>query len=281
MADLIPLDWAIYEGFVAIFIIGILAVLYRNLRSNSPEASVYADARSKQLPVLDVVDMSTGHGKVYLGQKDEDGDPIFAIEGLPMKIDPSMCSGDASPTRYGNGLNIWHYASAKALPLSVDAMLSFKTMKSHRADKPAFRLLKDLTDTEVFSLLRLSKTHLQAAAETFTSKYKIPGLVLENEPARNMDTNEFVEVIESLKNYFATLPIETGFYCMDKAFATLPYSHSSQDIERIKYLIEQKVSAEYENRIKLMQYVVMFVMIIGIIIALVAVLLVLGGGPKG
>jgi len=83
---------------------------------------------------LTVVDISTGHGKVYLGDKDEDGDPYFEIPGLPMKIDPSMCTGDAKPERYADGLNVWHFASAKALPLSVDTMLAFKTMSGHRND---------------------------------------------------------------------------------------------------------------------------------------------------
>lgn len=282
MAEMIPIDYLYLVGGGSIVIIGLLLMFYLGLKNNMKEGKVYADARSKNLPVLDVVDISTGHAKVYLGEKDEDGDPMFAIEGLPMKIDPSMSSGEANPSRYGEGLNIWHFASTKALPLSVDAMLAFKTMSAHRIDKASFKLIKDVEDNELFSLLRLSKKHLAVAAETFVKKYKLTGIALGDEDKnKDMEVEEFVEIIESMKSYFATLPVETGFYCMNKAFAVTPYAHSSQDIERIKYLIEQKVAADYENRIKLMQYAVMFVMIIGVIICLVAVLLVLGGGKSG
>jgi hypothetical protein len=294
MADMIPLNYALIGGAIALGAIGLLFALYMGARNNSPEGKIYADARAKQLPVLDVVDISTGHGKVFLGTKDEDGDPMFEIEGLPMKIDPSMCSGDATPERYGNGLNIWHFASPKALPLSVDAMLAFKTMKNHRLDKPAFLFVKGITDQELFSLIRLSKAHLKEAAMIFVAKYHLKPIPCDNEDGvdddgqkyadaddqKTMDAEEFVEIIEAMKSYFAVLPVETGFYCKETAFALTPYAHSSQDIERIKYLIEQKIAEQYAGKMQMMQYVIMFVMVVGIIIGLVAVLLVLGGGSK-
>lgn len=289
MADMIPLEYALIGAAVGLVIIAALVFLWLGARSSSPEGKIYADARAKQLPVLDVIDISTGHGKVFLGTKDEDGDPMFEIEGLPMKIDPSMCSGDASPERYGNGLNVWHFASPKALPLSVDAMLSFKTMRDHRFDKPAFSFIKDISDQELFSLMRLSKGHLKEAAQIFVVKYQLKPIPVEDvdtdedprasEPEmQEMDVNEFVEIIEAIKSYFAILPVETGFYCKETAFALTPYAHSSQDIERIKYLIEQKIAEQMAGKMQMMQYVIMFVMVVGIIIGLVAVLLVLGGG---
>ena len=288
MAEMIPLTYALIGGGAALLIIGVLGALYIGARNNSPEGKVYADARSKQLPVLDVIDISTGHGKVFLGTKDEDGDPMFEIEGLPMKIDPSMCSGDASPERYGNGLNVWHFASPKALPLSVDAMLSFKTMVAHRFDKPVFHFIRDVSDQELFSLMRLSKKHLQEAAQIFVAKYQLKPIILEEdkqnrdtdeEDPEEMTSDEFVEIIEAMKSFFASLPVETGFYCKETAFALTPYAHSSQDIERIKYLLEQKIAEQMAGKFQMMQYVIMFVMIFGVIIGLVAVLLVLT--PKG
>ena len=283
MADMVPMDYLFYEGIIAIGIIALLGFLYMNARGNSPEGAVYAKARAEERPVLDVIDISTGHGRVYLGTKDEDGDPMFEIEGLPMKIDPSMCSGDASPERYGNGLNVWHFASPKALPLSVDAMLAFKTMVAHRNDKPAFRLISEVTNQELFSLIRLSKKHLLQAAEIFVAKYKIKPIVLPDEDPEDipeeMDVNEFVDIVEAIKSYFAVLPVETGFYCKETAFALTPYAHSSQDIERIKYLIEQKIAEQYAGKFQMMQFVIMFCMVIGVIAALAAILLVLG--PKG
>lgn len=279
---MVPLMYVLIGGGVALLLIGVLFALYVGARNNSPEGKIYADARAKQLPVLDVIDISTGHGKIFLGTKDEDGDPMFEIEGLPMKIDPSMCSGDAAPERYGNGLNIWHFASPKALPLSVDAMLAFKTMVAHRYDKPVFSFIRDISDQELFSLMRLSKKHLQDAAQIFVAKYQLKPVPLEEDDPDDMpsemDTNEFVEIIEAMKSFFAVLPVETGFYCKETAFALTPYAHSSQDIERIKYLIEQKIAEQMAGKFQMMQYVIMFVMVVGILIGLVAVLLVLGGG---
>jgi hypothetical protein len=286
MADMIPIEYAMIGGIILLGLTGLFFALWISAKNNSPEGKIYADARAQQLPVLDVVDISTGHGKVFLGTKDDDGDPMFEIEGLPMKIDPSMCSGDATPERYGNGLNIWHFASPKALPLSVDAMLSFKTMKAHRNDKPAFMFVKDITDQELFSLVRLSKAHLFEAAKIFVTKYHLKPIPSEEEESREenipdenqmMTPEEFVEIIEAIKSYFAVLPVETGFYCKETAFALTPYAHSSQDIERIKYLLEQKIAEQYAGKFQMMQYVIMFVMVVGIIIGLVAVLLVLGG----
>lgn len=287
MAEMVPIEYVMIGGIVLLGLAGLFFALWLSAKNNSPEGKVYADARAQQLPVLDVIDISTGHGKVFLGTKDEDGDPIFNIPGLPMKIDPSMCSGDATPERYGNGLNIWHFASPKALPLSVDAMLAFKTMKNHRNDKPSFAYIKDITDQELFSLIRLSKTHLQEAAKIFVSKYHLKPIPSEEEEDENeeeidenavMSEEEFVEIIEAMKSFFAALPVETGFYCKETAFALTPYAHSSQDIERIKYLLEQKIAEQYAGKMQMMQYVIMFVMVVGIIIGLVAVLLVLGGG---
>jgi hypothetical protein len=276
MSDMIPLEWAIVEGFVLLAAAIFCFVKWQGSADTSPEGKVYSQGRAEGRPVLDVVDISTGHGKVYLGDKDEDGDPYFDIPGLPMKIDPSMCTGDARPERYTNGLNVWHFASAKALPLSVDTMLSFKTMSFHRNDKASTKLLKDIPDNELFSLIRLSKGQLAKAAVSYIARYKIQAPIMSGEPKREMDINEFVEIIEQMKSVFAAMPVETGFYCKDKAFASIPYAHSSQDIERIKYLLEAKAELKNANNERLMQYAFMFVMVLAGLGGLVAILLVLG-----
>ena len=94
-----------------------------------------------------------------------------------------------------------------------------------------------------------------------------------------MDDNEFTEIIEKMKSYFAAMPVETGFFCTQAAFASLPYSHSSQDVERLKYLFEQKAAQENLNNQKLIQYAFMFCMVLAALGGLVAILLVLA--PKG
>jgi hypothetical protein len=195
-----------------------------------------------------------------------------------MKLDPSMCSGDCRPERYGNGLNIWNYATPKALPLSVDTILAYKTMTAHRKDKAAFRALSNIPDNELYSLIRISKKHVQEASISYIQKYEIKGLIIDDEKPHAMEDNEFVEIIEMMKSHFAALPIETGFFCTQAAFASIPYAHSSQDIERIKYLYEQKAAQENANNQKLIQYAFMFCMVLAALGGLIAILLVLA--PK-
>lgn len=279
MGEMIPLEWALVEGVILLGIAAICFFKWIGNRDSSSEGKIFEKCRNEGIPCLKVVDISTGHAKYYPGEKDEDGDPNFEIPGLPMKIDPSMCSGDCRPERYGNGLNIWNYATPKALPLSVDSILSYSTMKSHRLDLPSFKAIGSIPDNELFSLIRISKKHVQEASKSYIQKYEIKGLRLENEKEHQMEDNEFVEIIERMKSYFAALPIETGLFCTQAAFASLPYAHSSQDIERIKYLYEQKAAEENANNQKLIQYAFMFCMVLAALGGLIAILLVLA--PKG
>jgi hypothetical protein len=176
------------------------------------------------------------------------------------------------------GLNIWNYATPKALPLSVDSILSYKTMTAHRNDKAAFKALGNIPDNELYSLIRISKQHVREASKTYISRYEIKGLKLDDEKIEMMVDEEFVEIIEQMKSFFAALPIATGFFCTQAAFASLPYAHSSQDIERIKYLYEQKAAQENANNQKLIQYAFMFCMVLAALGGLIAILLVLA--PK-
>jgi hypothetical protein len=278
MADMVPLEWLIVAIMIVGGIAGVFFFLWIKNKGQSGEGKTLDKCRSENIPCLKVVDISTGHAKFFPGVKDEDNDPYFEIPGLPMKIDPSMCTGDCRPERYGNGLNIWNYATPKSLPLSVDSILSYKTMIAHRNDRAAFRKLSDIPPNELFSLIRIAKKYIEAAAPSYIAKYKIEGLVLDDEKPGVMPTNEFVEIIEQMKSFFAALPVETGFYCTQAAFSSLPYAHSSQDTERIKYLMEEKAQQEQANNQKLIQYAFMFCMVLAALGGLIAILLVLA--PK-
>ena len=293
MADMIPIEWAFIEGIVLLIPMAFFLFKWIGSKDQSEEGKIFAKCRDNNLPCLKVTDISTGHAKYYAGEKDEDGDPMFEIPGLPMKIDPSMCTGDSRPERFGAGLNIWSYCTPKALPLSVDSILAYKTMTDHRKDRAAFKLLGEVPDAELYSLIRISKKHVMAAADLYIAKYELKGTVLSGEEeylddvvgevrVRDdppMPTNEFTEIIEQMKSYFAALPVETGFYCVQAAFAATPFAAYSQEIERIKYLLEQKANIEAANNAKLMQYAFMFCMIIAAVGGLVAILLVLA--PHG
>lgn len=288
MADMIPVEWAVIEGVVLLAVAMLFLFKWIGTKDASVEGKVYQKCRDENLPCLEVVDVSTGHTKVYSGEKDDDGDPMFEIDGLPMKIDPSLCSGDSRPKRHGNGLNVWTYTTPRALPLSVNSMLAYNTIIRHRNDKAAFRLLSGVPNDEMNSLLRISKSLVQEVAPDYISKFELKEMVLpgeekyyENTSDRRptpMEINTFVEIIEQMKSYFAVLPIETGFYCMQAAFEATPYAGYSQEIERIKYIFEQKAVADAANNAKLMQYVVMFGMAVMAVTGLIAVLLVLA--PK-
>jgi hypothetical protein len=279
MSDMIPLEWAIVEGVALLIPMVFFLFKWIGSKDMSDEGKIFSKCRDKSLPCLKVVDISTGHAKFFVGEKDEDGDPMFEIDGLPMKLDPSMCSGDCRPERYGGGLNIWNYATPKALPLSVDSILAYKTMTAHRNDRASFAALKNIPDDQLYSLIRIGKKVVQAASQSFIQQYKIMGLPVGNEKEVLMQENEFTEIVDLMKSFFAALPVETGFFCSQAAFADLPYAHSSQDIERIKYLFEQKAAQENQNNQKLIQYAFMFCMVLAALGGLVAILLVLA--PKG
>ena len=278
MSDMIPIEWALIEGLVLLGAAVFFLFKWLGSKDLSAEGKIFAKCRNENLPCLKVVDISTGHARFYAGEKDEDGDPNFEIPGLPMKLDPSMCSGDCRPERYGQGLNIWNYSTPKALPLSVDSILSYKTMTANRGAKAAFKKLGSIPDNELYSLIRISKQHVRDASASYISKYEIKGLVIDDEKPVLMEDEVFVEIIEQMKSYFAALPVQTGFFCTQAAFASLPYAHSSQDIERIKYLYEQKAAEQNANNQKLIQYAFMFCMVLAALGGLVAILLVLA--PK-
>lgn len=278
MAEMIPIEWAVIEGLVLAGLGIFFLMKWLSTKDLSAEGKIFAKCRNDSLPCLKVVDISTGHAKYFAGEKDEDGDPYFEVPGLPMKLDPSTCSGDCRPERYGNGLNIWNFATPKAIPLSVDTILAYKTMTDHRTDKPAAKLLASIPNDELYSLIRISKKHVLEAAKLYIQKYEIKGVVIGDEAPHMMEDEEFVEIIEQMKSYFASLPIATGWFCTQAAFSSLPYAHSSQDIERIKYLFEQKAAQENLNNQKLIQYAFMFCMVLAALGGLVAILLVLA--PK-
>lgn len=237
---------------------------YRYTRDCCAEGKIFNKARKDGLPVLSVENIGNGHAKFVLGTKDEEEDPMFEIGGVSMKIDPSMCSGDASPTRYVKGLNIWHYASAKSLPISTTSALAYKTMSAHRNDKKVFQSLSSLTDSELFALLKQPKEDLYGAVKVLYEKYSPTEASISPEDAEKaMALDEMVIIIEEMQKFMAALPVETGLFCYYKAFKDLPYAHSSQDIERIKYLIEQKLWAFFSNKEKMWTYILMALALLG------------------
>lgn len=261
MADMIPIEYLFVAALPLIIAVCYLVTVVQSYRSFNPEGKIFIEGRRKGLPVLSVENIANGHGWFLLGKKDQDNDPIFDLDGTGLKVDPSMCSGDAEPTRYGNGLNIWHFATSKALPISMVSALAYKTMREHRYDTAVGKHLSFLTTQELFSLMRTPRENLTHDARIFLEKYSPARMkISDTESDSQLDLVEFVTELTIMQDFFAGLPVETGFFCYHKAFKDIPYAHSSQDIERIKYLFEQKAWEQWEGRVKLMQYVIMALM---------------------
>ena len=262
MSMMVPIEMA---AVVVLACVGIAVFLqFRYTRDCCEEGKIFNKASKDGIPVLSVENIANGNAKFVLGTKDEAEDPMFEIEGVSMKIDPSICSGDAAPTRYKKGLNIWHYASAKSLPLSTSSALAYKTMSAHRNDKKIFKSLSALTDPELFALLRQPREDLYEAVRVLHEKYSPTEADIDDLNAdQPMSLDEMVLIIEEIQKHMALLPVETGLFCYHKAFKDLPYAHSSQDIERIKYLIEQKLWQFFNNREKMWTYILMALALIG------------------
>jgi hypothetical protein len=263
MGNLIDITWFYVLLLASAGICGYLLTQLQGYRQFNPEGKIFIKARKEGKPILEVENIANGHAWYLLGEKDQDGDPIFDLDSTGMKVDPSMCTGDAEPSRHGNGLNIWHYATSKSLPMSTMSALAYKTMTAHRYETVVGRHLAFLTNNELYSLMRSPRENLKHDARLFLEKYRPTRLKLvDSETDVDLTLTEFVSELTTMQDMFAALPVETGFFCYFKAFKDLPYAHSSQDIERIKYLFEQKAWEQWETKFKMMQYVIMVIMLI-------------------
>jgi len=233
----------------------------------NPEGKVFKKGRKTGVPVYSTEDPGTGNGLFQLGHKDDDNDPVIEMEYGGCQIEPGFLSADAAPTRYPGGLNVYHCASTKSLPLPTRSALAYKTYKKHRRDKSTYRALDFISDSELAALLKSPRNHLDHNAAIYIEQY---APTLDGTP---MTCDNMVEIVKDMQDYLAKLPVEQGWLCYHEMFKALPFSHSSQDTERIKVISEQKGWLKYMKRINIMQYAIMALMILvggGVAIYMVA-----------
>jgi len=226
MTTMLPIELTAVIGFVCLGAMGFLQ--YRYTRDCCDEGKIFNAARKKGLPVLSIENVGNGHATFALGTKDEDEDPIFEIDGVSMKVDPSMCSGGAEPTR------------------------------------KKFKTLSFLTDSELFTLLKQPRELLPDAAAVFLEKYSPTQPKVDyTEEDQEMPLDEMVIILCEMQDFMTALPIEGGLFCYHSAFKDLPYAHSSQDIQRIKYLFEQKIWEQFKDQDKMWTKVIMVIALLG------------------
>lgn len=227
---MVPL-WIPLIGYIALIIVtGVYIYQWNTRRILNPEGKVFIKARALDLPVLSIEDPSTGRGRFILGDKDDEGSPVFMDDQFGIKIDPSFISGDASPTRYPFGLNIWHVGSTKSLPVSTNTVLAYQTMVRHRGDREEFRLLDFLPAVDLFSLLRSPREDLTHDAEIFIKQYRPK---MEAEGVRiEITTDEFVKLLMQMQDYFTTLPLDKG---TEYTVETIAHDLSQEIEERARF----------------------------------------------
>ncbi|MFA4973298.1 MAG: hypothetical protein WC683_11840 [bacterium] len=300
-------------GSAIINVILILLGLFRvsNDWSFNPERKQFIDARKNSYPLLSVEDAGTARARWITGYKDKDGSPIFEDATFGLKIDPSFISGDAEPTHYPLGLDVWHTSVSRSLPISTRAAIAYQTMAAHRNDRPSFGRLSFLPNVDLWSHLRQKREDLEHNAELIVKAYKPTFYDPEARRDFELPKEVIVDTLKDMQEYLMKLPLDSGteieveepaipqkqqrrsiidvllgkpiapplaepgkkkrtvkaiMFTYYKAFKDLPYSHCSQDTERIKYLIEAINWRKLQDQIKMFTYVIAFCMIIGVLI---------------
>lgn len=278
----IPLELIIMVPMVLILVIMILLWYIFQIRHYAIEAIIFMKGRKKDLPVLCRTDIGSGFSRFILGKKKNDGDIAFDDGELPgILVDPSLLS-DTQAMRFGGGLDIYFYASKDWVPLTHINALGFKTAKrvarsTHKNGKAVFPELQALTDQELMALLNTRQDELKDDCLLFIDKYK-PLMIGEDGRETIIRPEALADAIIELKEILSKTPLDLGFYSFMAAFVMNPISHLAQDLEQLKMLIEQLVAERYEKMMKMMQYVIMAMMLLGgISIAAIAMFLTMKG----
>jgi len=145
------------------------------------------------------------------------------------------------------------------LPWEQKMKTRIRSLKSKK-----FKTLSFLTDSELFTLLKQPRELLPDAAAVFLEKYSPTQPKVDyTEEDQEMPLDEMVIILCEMQDFMTALPIEGGLFCYHSAFKDLPYAHSSQDIQRIKYLFEQKIWEQFKDQDKMWTKVIMVIALLG------------------
>lgn len=254
----LPVDYLFIGGGVMVAIIAILLMIVIDTRSNAPEAAIFKRARKKGLPVLDITDIGTGESRFLLGKKDGVDEIAFSTGHYGIQVDPSLCSGNTDPSRYRNGLAIYHYCSTKWLPISPHNVLAIQTVKNLRVKYPD---LDFLTDLELMTLLNTPRSDLKHDSERFLEKYS--PVAIERGTPITLTPNTLISRVREFQDEITKTPVDTGFLAYHHAFSSIPFAHAAQDLEQLKLLIQRKTYAQFQDQIKMWNYVIMALALLG------------------
>lgn len=244
--------------FVAVFDVCLTGAMlgfsqWVTIRNWAPEAKDIARARMWGLPLMDLVDMGSGYGRLVLGEKDEEGDIMFKTpEGWGIHVDPTLISGDAEPTRYPMGLDIFHYSTVDCLPISPKNVVAINKIFNIR-DKD-YKKLQFLEDTELMALLNAPRNHLVNDCEVYIQKYDPEG----------MTTNILVEYIVQFQDRISKELLGEGWTCYAHAFQRIPHAYLSQDLEQLDMLNKKKYERDFWAKFDMWNKVMMGAILIGI-----------------
>jgi hypothetical protein len=265
-------------GYAAVITFGFI-IYFTDIKRYCPEAKVFVKARRKGFPVLCRTDIGSGDSAFLLGKKkNPDKDIAFSDDNLPgLMVDPSLL-GETDAMHFVRGLNIFYYGSTQWMPLTTITALGFKTIK--RVVSERYKDLSFLPMQEVTELLNTKSADLLVDCDTVIGRYS-PNLVdsktgeVVNDSRGNpilMTGGYLAEAITDLREELKITPIDTGLYAFQTAFIMNPISHLSQDLEQLKMLIELMLRAEYEKMLKMMPYVIMAMMLMGMVAIVIYIL---------
>lgn len=240
-----------FDLFFSIALLGMAH--YLDNKNWMPELKDFKNARRWGLPMLDLVDMGSGYGRFLIGEKDEEGDIVFKTpEGWGMHVDPTMISGDAEPTRYPMGLDIFHYSTVDCLPISPKNVVAINTV--FRIRDAEFKKLQFLEDPELMALLNTPQNYLPDDCQIYMQKYDPEGLT----------TNLLVEYMIKFKDRLSKELLGEGWTCYAHAFQRIPHAYLSQDLEQLDTLNRKKYERDFWNKFDLWNKVMMGTIVIGI-----------------
>lgn len=238
-----------------------LVLIYLELKKWVPEWRTFSVARKTGKPVLALTVAGSGETDLILGEKDENGDPIYDTSGqFGIQADPKF-TGELVPDRLVGGLKIYHYCTT--LPLAIDGRHALAIQSVISTTRENFPHLAFLTNDQLNALLSTPRNDLEDYCESFVEM--CGPTIRENGIA---DASDLKTMIMDAQDLLSKTEVSEGWVSYAYAFKNIATAYLSQDMHQYGLLIERKVRKQMNDLSKKMTMVFTFgIIIIGIIIA--------------
>lgn len=246
-------EWMILVGVIAgVGGWGVLAFVISDLTKWVPEWRTLSTARKKGLPVLAQTVAGSGETDLFLGEKDENGDPVFTVNGFGVHMDPKFSAGLLVPDRLPRGLKIYHFCTDRPLAIDYRNVLAIQSVISTAREN--FPQLDFLTNDQVNALLNTPRADLDEYCETFYEM--LAPSMAENKIG---GAEDLATVIKSAQDLLSTQPIlpqqpasstpsvSGGWFSYAYAFKNITTAYLSQDMHQFNLLIERKIRKQMED----------------------------------